>query len=122
MVTGRGHSLRRHGRVALRELRRVPLRRLVSYPVRQGATAVLAANAIRPVTSPAVALTTMTAGWLTSELAPHAFALTAVDTALEVRRPDGSLPRAALGAVNLVALGHVIRTSGQAGAVFEAGL
>ena len=122
MVTGRGRQLRRSGRVAVRQLRRIPLRRLVSYPARQGFTAVLAANAIRPVTSPTVALTTMTAGWLTSELAPHAFALTTVDTALEVRRPGRSLPRAALGAANLVALANIVRTSGQAGAVFDAGL
>ena len=53
---------------------------------RQVVTAALTANALRPLPGPRAAIPAFAAGWLTSELAPHLMAATAVDTAAHVVR------------------------------------
>ena len=58
----------------------------MSFLRRQVVTAALTANAIRPVPGFRAGIPAFAAGWLTSELAPHLLALTAADTAAQVRR------------------------------------
>nr|WP_218849294.1 alpha/beta hydrolase [Nocardioides perillae] len=94
-------------------------------------TAALAANAVRPLRGPRVGLPAFGAGWLTSELAPHVLALTAVDTTAELvrhrpsRRPErGGPSRAglALAAASSVALAGVVRGSLATGRLVEEAL
>lgn len=75
---------------------------------RQIVTAALTANAIRPLPGFRAGIPSFAAGWLTSELATHLFALTATDTAAHVARGrrrarSGGRSRAglALAAANL---------------------
>lgn len=62
---------------------------------RQVVTAVLTANAIRPVPGFRAGIPAFFAGWLTSELVPHLVALTAADATAHVVRRDR--PRSRLG-------------------------
>lgn len=81
---------------------------------RQLLTAALTANALQPLPSYYVGVPTMLGGWLTSELAPHLAALTALDAARELtlggRRPVGL----ALAAGSLAGLGALVVSSQQA--------
>ena len=71
---------------------------------RQLVTAALTANAIRPLPGFRTGIASFAAGWLTSELAQHLFALTATDAAAHVartRRGRRSRSGLALAAANL---------------------
>ncbi|MGN6252759.1 MAG: alpha/beta hydrolase fold domain-containing protein [Marmoricola sp.] len=57
-----------------------------AYTIRQGLLAALAANAVKPLSTPATALPAFAAGWLASELAPQLIALAGADTLLSARR------------------------------------
>ena len=59
----------------------------MSFLRRQIVTAAFTANAIRPVPGFRVGVPAFFAGWLTSELAPHLLALTALDTAANAASP-----------------------------------
>ena len=82
--------------------------RAVSFLRRQLVTAALTANALRPVPGYRTAIPVFVAGWLTSELAPHLLAVTAVDTALHGRRRRRSRVGLALAGLNLAALGFLV--------------
>jgi acetyl esterase/lipase len=56
------------------------------YLIRQAANAALVANALRPTPGTWASIPAFFAGWLTAELAPHLFALTAADTAITLAR------------------------------------
>ena len=66
---------------------------------RQLVTAVLTANAIRPVPGFRAGIPAFAAGWLTTELAPHLMTLTAADTTAHVvrRGPRGGRRRSRAG-------------------------
>ena len=64
---------------------------------RQLVTAALTANAIRPVPGFRAGIPAFAAGWLTSELAPHLFALTAADTAAHLTPKPAQPGRTAAG-------------------------
>lgn len=57
-----------------------------AYTLRQVLLAAFAANAVKPLNTELTAVPAFAAGWLTSELAPQLLALSAVDTAIAVRR------------------------------------
>lgn len=80
------------------------------FRTRQIATALLAANAVRPLRGRWGSVPSFAAGWLTSELAPHLLAMTATDTALEVtrRRRKGTTS----GRLGLLAAGAAAGTLG----------
>ncbi|MCW2793029.1 MAG: Alpha/beta hydrolase fold-3 domain protein [Nocardioides sp.] len=71
-------------------------------------TAALTANAIRPLPGFRAGIPSFVAGWLTSELAPHLLAVTAVDAATHAtgrrRNPAGL----ALAGVSLAGLGFLV--------------
>ena len=75
----------------------------MSFLRRQLVTAALTANAIRPVPGYRAGIPAFVAGWLTSELAQHLFALTATDAAAHALRRRGQRSRVglALAAANL---------------------
>lgn len=77
----------------------------MSFLRRQLVTAALTANAIRPAPGFRAGIPAFAAGWLTSELAPHLFALTATDTAAHAltggRRRRRSRAGLALAVANL---------------------
>lgn len=78
---------------------------------RQIVTAALTANAIRPAPGYRAGIPAFAAGWLTSELATHLFALTATDTAAHVVRTGrGRRSRAglALAAANLAGQAYLL--------------
>nr|WP_221634120.1 alpha/beta hydrolase [Nocardioides luti] len=56
---------------------------------RQIVTAVLTANAVRPLPGFRPGLASFFPGWITSELAPHLLTLTAADAAVHARRASG---------------------------------
>jgi acetyl esterase/lipase len=68
-----------------------------AYTKRQLVNVALAANAIRPLPSAPAAVPAFFAGWLTSELAQHMLALTALDTAQHLIRTRKLSRGAALG-------------------------
>jgi acetyl esterase/lipase len=86
----------------------------VSYLRRQVLTAVLTANAVRPLPGYYAGVPTMVGGWLTSELAPHLAALTALDALRELGTgaPDRRALRLAAG--SLAGLGLVVAQSASA--------
>ena len=95
------------------------------FLLRQLATAALTANAVRPVPGYQVAVPSMAAGWLTSELAPHLLTLTVADTVRELARGRRDRPALALAAGSAVALAAVVAQSVRAqgyvdGALVEA--
>lgn len=94
----------------------------MGYLRRQLIVSALAANAVRPPRGAVASVPAMFAGWFVTELAPHFFAGTAVDTALELVRPGGSRRQAALGVANLAALAYLTRQGAQSRHVFESGL
>ncbi len=78
------------------------------FLLRQLATAALTANAVRPVPGFRVAVPSMAAGWLTSELAPHLLAITAADAGRELAGRRRSRAGLALAAASSVALGSIV--------------
>ncbi len=84
------------------------------FLLRQLATAALAANAVRPVPGYQVAVPSMAAGWLTSELAPHLLALTLADTVRELVRSRRDPRALALAAGSSLALAAVVAQSARA--------
>jgi acetyl esterase/lipase len=68
---------------------------------RQLVTAALTANAVRPAPGFRAGIPAFAAGWLTSELAVHLFALTAADTAVHAARRPRSRAGLAVAALNL---------------------
>ncbi|WP_148572186.1 alpha/beta hydrolase [Nocardioides caldifontis] len=92
----------------------------MGYLRRQGVVAALAANALRPAPLYSAGVPAMFAGWLTSELAAHLTAATAVDTGRELVR--GRPRRALVGAANLAALGYLLRQGGTSQHVFDKAL
>ena len=79
--------------------------------------AVLTANVLRPPSGPRAGLYAFFPGWVFGELAPHMLALTAVDSALQLRPSKRSGLRTRLGfalaAASSAGLAHVIRQSQQ---------
>ncbi|QWZ09532.1 alpha/beta hydrolase [Nocardioides panacis] len=84
------------------------------FLLRQLATAALTANAVRPVPGYQVAVPSMAAGWLTSELAPHLLALTVADAVRELARGRRDRPALALAAGSALALAAVVAQSARA--------
>ena len=94
----------------------------MTYLRRQLVTAALAANAVKPVPGSAASFPAMLAGWLVSELAPHAIVATVVDSALAARRPGGPRGALTLGALNVAALAYVTQQGRRSQAAFERAL
>ncbi len=86
----------------------------MSYLSRQLVTAALTANALRPVPAYRAGIPAMVAGWLTSELAPHLVALTAADTARELRRERPGRAGLALAGSSLAGMAALVTQSTQA--------
>jgi acetyl esterase/lipase len=94
----------------------------VSFLRRQLLTAALTANAIRPLPGFRVGIPVFVAGWLTSELAPHLLAVTAVDAATHAtgrRRDPAGL---ALAAVSVAGLGFLVDQARRVNVTAEAAL
>lgn len=91
----------------------------MTYLARRLLTAVLTANALRPVPGFRVQLPVFVAGWLAGELAPHLLALTAADTAVSLARGRAGRGGLLLAAGTAAALAHLLRQSRQAGDVVE---
>ncbi len=86
----------------------------MSYRSRSVLTAALTANAVRPVPGYYLGVPTMVTGWLTSELAPHLAAVTALDTVRELVVGDRDRTGLTLAAGSLAGLGLVVAWSAQA--------
>ena len=84
------------------------------FLLRQAVTAALTANAVRPVPGFRVAIPSMVAGWLTSELAPHLLALTTADAIREARRARPDRRALALAGGSAVALAAMVAQSTRA--------
>ncbi len=84
-----------------------------SFLRRQVVTAALTANALHPVPGYWAGIPSMFAGWMTTELAPHLAAATAVDTLTQLtRRPrDGHGQKQAVGlaVASIAGLAYLIR-------------
>ena len=81
------------------------------FLLRQAVTAALTANAVRPVPGFRVAIPSMAAGWLTSELAPHLLALTTADAVREATRGRPDRRALALAGGSAVALAAMVAQS-----------
>jgi len=81
------------------------------FLLRQAVTAALTANAVRPVPGFRVAIPSMAAGWLTSELAPHLLALTTADAVREATRARPDRRALALAGGSTVALAAMVAQS-----------
>jgi acetyl esterase/lipase len=84
------------------------------FLLRQAVTAALTANAVRPVPGFRVAIPSMVAGWLTSELAPHLLALTAADAVREATRTRPDRRALTLAAGSTAALAAMVAQSTRA--------
>jgi len=84
------------------------------FLLRQAVTAALAANAVRPVPGFRVAIPSMVAGWLTSELAPHLLALTTADAVREARRARPDRRALAIAGGSALALAAMVAQSTRA--------
>ena len=89
----------------------------MSYLRRQAVLAALTANAIRPARGPRAGFFSFLAGWPVGELAPQLLALTALDSAAQLRssRRSGSRTRIglAVAAGSAAGLAHIIHQSQQ---------
>lgn len=83
----------------------------MSYLRRQIVTAALVANAIRPVPGLRAGIPSFAAGWMTNELAPHLFALTAADTAAHLGPKRRSKAGLIVAAASMAGLGYLVRTA-----------
>jgi acetyl esterase/lipase len=86
---------------------------------RQAITAALTANAIRPVPGFRAGIPAFFAGWITGELAPHFLALTAADTANQLRRGRRDKVGLALAGASAAGLGYLVAQSRRAVQVAE---
>ncbi|MFL6062561.1 MAG: alpha/beta hydrolase fold domain-containing protein [Marmoricola sp.] len=93
----------------------------MGFQRRRVVTALLAANAVRPLGRRAGALG-FAFGWPTTELAPQLLALTAVDTAQAIVRGRASKSGLLLAGLSAAALGYVITGARGAGALAERSL
>ena len=84
------------------------------FLLRQAVTAALAGNAVRPVPGFRVAIPSMVAGWLTSELAPHLLALTTADAVREARRARPDRRALAIAGGSALALAAMVAQSTRA--------
>lgn len=84
------------------------------FLLRQAVTAALTVNAVRPVPGFRVAIPSMAAGWLTSELAPHLLALTTADAVREARRARPDRRALALAGGSALALAAMVAQSTRA--------
>ena len=84
------------------------------FLLRQAVTAALTANAVRPLPGFRVAIPSMAAGWLTSELAPHLLALTTADAVREARRARPDRRALALAGGSALALAAMVAQSTRA--------
>ncbi|PUA80053.1 alpha/beta hydrolase [Nocardioides currus] len=95
----------------------------MSYLRRQAIVAALTANALRPPTGPRSGLYAFAPGWILGELAPQVLALTALDSAAQLRPGRRSRLRTKIGfglaAASSVGLAHIIRQSQQVRARVE---
>ena len=89
----------------------------VSYLRRQAIVAALTANALRPPAGPRAGLHAFFAGWIFGELAPQMLALTALDSAAQLRPGRRSQLPTRLGfglaAASSAGLAHIVRQSQQ---------
>ncbi|HXH78526.1 alpha/beta hydrolase [Nocardioides sp.] len=89
----------------------------MSYLRRQAVLAALTANALRPVPGLRAGFPSFVAGWIFGELAPQMLALTAVDSAAQLRssRRPSRQTRLGLGlaALSTAGLAHLVRQSQQ---------
>ena len=85
---------------------------------RQLVTALLTANAVRPLRGNLSPLG-FALGWPTGELAPQLLALTALDTAQAVVRGRASRTGLVLAAVSAAGLAHLVRDARRAGEIAE---
>src|SRR5690349_9895236 len=86
---------------------------------RQAVTAALTANAIRPVPGFRAGIPAFFAGWITGELAPHFLALTAADTANQLRQGRRDKVGLALAGASAAGLGYLVVQSRRAMQVAE---
>src|SRR4051812_986374 len=93
----------------------------MGYARRQLVTALLTANAVRPLRGKLSALG-FAIGWPTGELAPQLLALTALDTAQAVARGRASRSGLVLAGASAAALAYLIGGARRAGEVAEAQL
>ncbi|MCW2781378.1 MAG: alpha/beta hydrolase [Marmoricola sp.] len=89
-----------------------------SYTVRQLVTAALTANAIRPLPNE-LGAASFFPGWLTNELAPQVLALTALDTAVQLKRGRAGRTGVLLATASAIGLGFLIRRATQSAALVE---
>ena len=83
----------------------------MSFLTRRVVGAALTVNALRPLPGFRAGIPAFAFGWLTDELAPHLLGLTALDTAIAVRRHRASAPGLAAAAVTGAGLLWLIRQS-----------
>ncbi len=83
----------------------------MSYRSRQLLVAALTANAVRPLPGYYTGIPVMVAGWMTSELAPHLAAASALDTGVQLARGRRDPVGLALAAGSLTALGAIVAVS-----------
>src|SRR5689334_25369282 len=88
---------------------------------RRVATALLTANALKPIGGNAGPLG-FALGWPTSELAPHLLALTVADTAQAVVRGKASRTSLFLAGATAAGLGYLINGARGSGTLAEAAL
>jgi acetyl esterase/lipase len=93
----------------------------MGYTRRQAVTALLTANAVRPLGRELGPLG-FAVGWPTSELAPQLLALTAADTAQAVLRGKASRAGLVLAAASAAGLAYLISGARKAGALADAQL
>ena len=85
----------------------------MSHLRRQLVTALLTANATRPVPGMRAGIPSFFAGWLTGELAPHLLALTLADTAVSTARGRTTGASRALAVANTAGLARLVSGSHQ---------
>jgi acetyl esterase/lipase len=91
----------------------------MGYLRRQLITALLTANAVRPLRGDYLAPLGFAVGWPTGELAPQLLALTALDTAQSIVRGKAGRAGLLLAAASAAGLGYLIRDARKAGELAE---
>ena len=91
----------------------------MGYARRQLITALLTANAVRPLRGEYLSPLGFAIGWPTGELAPQILALTALDTAQAVVRGKAGRVGLALAAASAAGLTYLIRDARKAGEIAE---
>ena len=96
--------------------------RLPSFRTRRLVTAALTANAVRPLPGERTVIPTFFAGWLGSELAPHIFAVSAVDLGQALVRRRASPLDVVVAAASLGGLAWMVLGANRSGALIESTL